>query len=227
MRQRYAILIFLTALLILCAGAYAAGRLFLPAGPAEFRPQPGWTPSGATPAGQAGVAPTIRVNTTPHAPGPTATFTPRATPALAHSPVAPTAPPAQTSSPTPTATATETPASEATAAAFAFELARPVRHSAGDCPGSYVLGLVTDPAGRPLPDVRLVLADEWGNSARTVSKSVAGEMGRYDFPLFSRQRYFLTLVDVVGRPLSAQIEIAHGVGANAPETCHWVDWQQR
>jgi len=102
-----------------------------------------------------------------------------------------------------------------------------VRHSTGDCPGSYVLGLVTDLAGRPLVDVRLVLADEWGNSASTMSKAVAGEVGRYDFPLFSRQRYYLTIVDVVGRPLSPRIEIVHGVGANPSATCHWADWQQQ
>ncbi len=108
-----------------------------------------------------------------------------------------------------------------------FELVRPLRHSTGDCPGSYVLGSVTDAADRPLPDVRLTLVDEWGNAAAAVSKSAAGEIGRYDFPLFGARRYYLTVVDATGRPISERIEIEHGIGLNAAATCHWADWRRR
>jgi hypothetical protein len=107
-----------------------------------------------------------------------------------------------------------------------FVLARPVRHSSGDCPGSYILGQITDRSGNPLPGVRLALVDEWGNSASAVSKSGAGEVGRYDFPLFGPRRYYLIVVDAAGRPLSARIEIAHGVGPNAQASCHWADWRR-
>jgi hypothetical protein len=228
MRQRYAILVFLVVVVILCAGAYAIGRLVLPAGQAEFRPRPVWTPPGATPAGQAGVTPTIRGSATPGSPGRTATPTSRATIPPARSTVEPTALPAQTSSPTPTATATESPTPEATAAAFAFELARPVRHSSGDCPGSYILGRITDARGGPLANVRLKLSDEYGNQQTQISKAAASEVGRYDFPLFGApRRFYLSVVDAQGRPLSPEIEIPHGVGVASQATCHWADWQQR
>jgi len=228
MRQRYAILVFLAAVLILCAGAYAVGRLALPAGQAEFRSRPIWTPPGATPTGLVGATPAVRSSATSGSPGQTAPPTPRATIPPARSTVAPPGLPAQTSSPTPTPTATETPTPEATAAAFAFELVRPVRHSSGDCPGSYILGRITDARGGPLANVRLKLSDEYGNQQAQISKAAASEVGRYDFPLFGApRRFYLSVVDAQGRPLSPEIEIPHGVGAASQATCHWADWQQR
>jgi hypothetical protein len=226
MRRHYAVLVFLAAVLILCTGAYMAGQLILPAGQAEFRPRPAWTPPGATPAGQAAATPTVRSSATSGLPGRTATPAARATIPSAQRTTEPTGLLAQTSSPTPTATETLTP--EVTAVAYAFELARPVRHSSGDCPGSYILGRITDARGGPLANVRLKLIDEYGNQQMQTSKAGAGEVGRYDFPLFGPpRRFYLSVVDAQGRQLSPVVEIPHGVGAAPQTTCHWADWQQR
>ncbi len=227
MSQRYAILVFLVAVLVLCAGAYVVGRLIRPASQAEFRSRPAWTPPGATPASQPGATLAARGAATLGTPGWTATPATRAaiTPARG-STAEPAGLPTQTSSPTPTTTATLTP--EAAATAFAFELARPVRHSSGDCPGSYILGRVTEAQGGPLANARLKLSDEYGNQQVQTTKTGASEVGRYDFPLFGApRRFYLSVVDAQGRPLSPAIEVPHGVGASPQATCHWVDWQQR
>jgi hypothetical protein len=103
-----------------------------------------------------------------------------------------------------------------------------VRHTAGDCPGAYILGHVTDAQGAPLANVRLRLTDEYGNQQTQTTKSGAGEVGRYDFPLFGPpRRFYLSVVDAQDRPLSPVIEIPHGVGAAPQATCHWADWRRR
>jgi hypothetical protein len=107
-------------------------------------------------------------------------------------------------------------------------LAGPLRHSTGDCPGVYILGRVVDAAGNPLTGVRLWLVDEWGNESTAQVKTAPGEAGRYDFPLFGPpRRYFLSVVDASGHPISPRIEIRHGLDANSQAACHWADWQRR
>jgi len=135
--------------------------------------------------------------------------------------------PSATGTAGPDVTATPT-ASEAQAGRFEFGLSRPVRNSSGDCPqGAYILGVVSDDAGKPLPGVRVWLVDEWGNQDTKVTKDAAPDTGRYDFPLFGPpRRFYLTVVDGSGHPISPRVEVSHGIGANASATCHWVDWRR-
>jgi hypothetical protein len=131
-----------------------------------------------------------------------------------------------TAQPMPTGTVAVSPG-PSPAAAFPFLLSKPVRHSTGDCPGNYILGLVSAPSGNPLSDVRLLLVDEYGNQEIQVTKAGA-DVGRYDFPIFGPpRRFYLTVVDAGTRPISPRIEIPHGVGAGAQATCHWVDWRRQ
>lgn len=218
MKQRYIAFAFAATVALLCGTAYAAGRWLTPAGPIELHGRPVWTPPAA--------ATTARSAATPTASGrPAATPSPAGTAAAPAPSAAPAGRLTPTATPTPTITPTPSPAPPL---AFAFEPLAAVRHSVGDCPGAYILGRVTDAQGRPLANVRLQLADEYGNQQMQISKSVAGEVGRYDFPLFGPpRRFFLSVVDVAGQPISPRIEIPHGVGPDAAATCHWVDWQRR
>jgi hypothetical protein len=126
----------------------------------------------------------------------------------------------------PTSTETSLP-SPSPVSGFAFDLTRPVRHGSGDCPGTYILGQIADRTGNALPDVRLRLVDEYNNQQTTATKSGA-DAGRFDFPIFGPpRRFYLTVVDGSGQPVSPRIEIQHGSGADAQATCHWVDWQRR
>jgi hypothetical protein len=224
-------LVFLVTVLALCGGAFAIGRWVAPITPeAAVRP-PGWTPPGtASPIPEArgiAVTPSLsppRLTNTVPAPTPSQTRT------IATSTIGPKDRPGQTptavTSPTPTASTTPTPGTRSTDTAFA--LVRPVRNTAGDCPGAYVLGSVIDQAGRPIPDVSLRLTDEYGNEQTQMTKKVPSELGRYDFPLFGPpRRFFLTVIDAQGRPLSAVVEIPHGLGSTAEAKCHWADWQRQ
>ena len=86
---------------------------------------------------------------------------------------------------------------------------------------------MTDRSGAPLPDVRLRLVDEYGNEEFKITKGGA-DAGRYDFPIFGPpRRFFLSVVDGSTRPNSPQIEVPHGVGADAQAQCHWVDWRRQ
>jgi hypothetical protein len=126
-----------------------------------------------------------------------------------------------------TGTVTGTPGAEELGS-LPFVLARPVRNSTGDCPGSYVLGQVTDRSGSPLPDIRLLLADEFGNSSTVLSKPGPADKGLYDFPVTGPPRRFtLAVVDENGQPLSQRVPIEHQVGAEPEATCHWADWERR
>jgi hypothetical protein len=90
------------------------------------------------------------------------------------------------------------------------------------------LGSVIDQAGKPMPDVSLRLTDEYGNQQTQTTKKVANELGRYDFPLFGPpRRFFLSMIDPQGRPLSPVVDIPHGVGSTAEAKCHWADWQRQ
>jgi hypothetical protein len=136
--------------------------------------------------------------------------------------LAPYEPLTSTTSLTPTVTVTVEPAG------VQYVLANPVRHSSGDCPGNYILGHVVDAKGNPLPNITLLLVDEYGNQETKVSKAGAAEAGRYDFPLFGAPRKFtLAIIDASGRLLSTKIEVPVGSGTAVGMTCHWVDFRKR
>ncbi len=231
MRQRGYAIAFVLVLLAAVAGAFLGGRFLLRSLRQEFGAGQTWTPPELTVTPLPGQ---LALSPTPAAPGlrPTASRSPvpprqpGPTPpaVVAPTPQATLTPPGLTPTPAvmPTVTVTATSVS-----AFDFVLTRPVRHSTGDCPGSYVLGQVTDNAGNPLPGVRLWLVDEYGNQVATTTKTAATDAGRYDFPLFGPpRRFYLTVVDASDHPISPRIEILHGgVGPNAQATCHWADWQ--
>jgi hypothetical protein len=237
MRQRGYLIAFVFVLLTACVGGFFGGKLLIRRLQQDFGPQATWAPPTASPASRVGEAtPAAAANTrltASPAPGtPPGRATPIPTrilvtvpaPAGAETPSPDAASPEP--EPTPTETETATP-SPSPVAAFPFLLARPVRHSTGDCPGAYILGQVTDRSGAPLPDVRLRLVDEYGNEEFKVTKGGA-DAGRYDFPIFGPpRRFFLSVVDGSTRPNSPRIEIAHGVGADAQAQCHWVDWRRQ
>lgn len=111
--------------------------------------------------------------------------------------------------------------------AFQFELARPVRYSNGDCPGTYAMGIVTDGAGNPLTGVRLHLVDEFGNESTAETKPGPSDAGRYDFPMGGPARHFyITIVDQAGKPLSPSVEILHDLPPQEGQNCRWVDWRR-
>ncbi len=111
--------------------------------------------------------------------------------------------------------------------AYPFVLARSVRYSSNDCPGTYALGLVTDRSGNPLPGVRLKLVDEFGNPATAVTKPGPGDTGRYDFPMGGPARkFFMTVVDEAGRALSSEVEVLHDLPPQVGKNCRWVDWRR-
>ena len=196
MRQRGYLTAFVLVLLIACVGGFVGGRFLIRRLQQDFGSQDTWAPptvaapaqtEGATPRAAANVRPTSSPSrSTPPVlatPIPTRILVTVPAPAGAETPASDTASPEPESTPTETETAAPRPSPEAT---FPFLLARPVRHSTGDCPGAYILGLVTDRGGAPLPDVRLRLVDEFGNEEFKVTKGGA-DAGRYDFPFSGRR----------------------------------------
>ena len=237
MRQRGYLIAFVLVLLIACVGGFVGGRFLIRRLQQDFGSQATWAPptvaasaqtEDATPGAAANVRPTSsQPRSTPPVlatPIPTRILVTVPAPAGAETPASDMASPEPEPTPTETETATPSPLPEA---AFSFLLARPLRHSTGDCPGAYILGLVTDRSGAPLPDVRLLLVDEYGNQEAKVTKGGA-DAGRFDFPIFGPpRRFYLSVVDAGGSPLSPRVEIPHRVGAGAQATCHWADWQRR
>lgn len=239
MRQRGYLIAFVLVLLIACVGGFIGGRFLIRRLQQDFGSQDTWVPptvtasaqmGGATPGAAATARPTLRLSRgTPPVlatPIPTRILVTVPAPAGAQTPAPEVASPEPEPEPSPTETETAAP-SPSPAAAFPFLLARPVRGSTGDCPGAYILGQVTDRGGAPLPDVRLRLVDEYGNEEFKITKGGA-DAGRYDFPIFGPpRRFFLSVVDSNNRPNSSQIEVPHGVGADAQAQCHWVDWRRQ
>ena len=229
--NRTMVLVFLIAVLALCAGAFGIGRWVAPANLEDIARPPGWTPAGIASPVPAAPAVTVTPTSSPMRPANTVPAPiPSQTRTIATSTLETRDQSGQTptavASPTPTVSATPTPGPRR--ADVAFDLVRPVRNTTGDCPGSYVLGSVIDSAGKPMPDVSLRLTDEYGNQQTQTTKKVASELGRYDFPLFGPpRRFFLTVIDAQGRPLSPVVEIPHGVGSAAEARCHWADWQRQ
>ncbi len=236
MRQRGYAIAFLLVILLTCAGGFIGGRFVWSRLQEDFSPRPTAVPPAALPV----LTPEPAVPSP--APPPTAPRTP--TRVVIPTPVAPTQAPRRDRSlrlrpprlrlppppPPPTGTTPTPTAAPSTSqpTGFLFDLARPVRHSAGDCQGSYVLGQVTDRAGNPLPGIGLWLGDEYGYEDTKITKSGQGDVGRYDFPIFGTpRRLYLAVVDASGHPISPKVEILHGLGADAQATCHWVDWQRQ
>lgn len=155
----------------------------------------------------------------------TAELSPIATAAAGAAPVAPTERPTATPAPpTPTPTAAPQPP----AAAMPFAPVSAVRHSSGDCPGPSIRGTVRDAAGNPLAGVRLWRYDQWGNDQTVESKSGAGDLGQYDFPLGDTPNvHYVQVVDAAGSAISPVVEVQHRQGSAPDATCHWIDWVRR
>ncbi|MDH7484700.1 MAG: hypothetical protein QHJ81_00310 [Anaerolineae bacterium] len=214
MRSRGLAIGFLIIVVAACAGAYLALRLI------NRRLEPSgrtWQPPTLPAA--AALSPTAVI-------GPAATLTPTPIPPSA-TPTARPRPEDTTPKPTEASpTATPTPAGS-----YRFLPAGPVRHTAGGCPGQYIMGMVQDAHGNPLPNVRLRSTDPWGNEAFAVTKSSPGELGRYDFPLFppadTAVTYRLVVLDQAGRPASPEVPVPHHQeGPHKDANCHWLDWQR-
>jgi penicillin-binding protein 1C len=107
-----------------------------------------------------------------------------------------------------------------------YTLAEPVTHDT-NCPGNYVVGIVLDQGGAPLPNVRLVLTDPWGNQAVAISKS-GSDSGRFDFPLYvdGPHDLFLTVTDDAGNPLSPTVVVPHRQDPASDAPCHHVVLRQ-
>jgi hypothetical protein len=236
MGQRGYAIAFLLVLLAACAGAFIGGRFLFDrivgrSGSLAMAQVLTATPGAAPAVGDVELdAPTSAQQPQPATP----TATRRSTRLV----LTPFVPPTPTLEPTnteepPSPTPAETPTPEATAtpeSAFPFLLSHAVQNSSGDCGGNnLIVGRVTDRNGRGLGDVHLRLTDEFNavNDTRS-TKSVANEVGKYDFPLFGPGRHFyVTIVDANGNPLSERADIPHGVGPEAKATCHAVDWKER
>jgi hypothetical protein len=236
-RRGYAIA-FLLVLVASCVGAYVGARYVWERVSGDFQTRGAWTPPAT---GQVAEIGTPAATTRPQ---PSAALVPTAT-----RPVIPTPEPlpfptpepliqytlAPTPSPQPIYTVVAPVAGPGTATvaptaagAFSFALTQAVRHTSGDCGGRYIRGTVVDKSGRALPDIRVVLVDEFGNSEAKLTKGSGADAGHYDFPVFGpARRFFLNVLDPSGRPLSPQIEIQDGLGPNAQATCHWVDWTRQ
>lgn len=86
------------------------------------------------------------------------------------------------------------------------------------------MGQVLGLSGAGMPGVRIRFRDQWGNEARTVSKSGASDFGRFDFviPSASPHEIYLWVVDEAGNPISPTITVSHRQ-ADAPDApCHHV-----
>lgn len=184
------------------------------------QPAPTASPAAPTSTAQApvGLTPTPQEEAT----GQTSAETPIPVPTVVPTPAAPgpTARPTATPAPpTPTPTAQ---------AAYPFVPAGPVRHTSGDCPGPSIRGVVRDAAGNGLAGVRLWRYDQWGNQQTVESKSAAGEVGRYDFPLGDTPNvHYVQVVDAGGVPISPRVEVPHRQGEAGDNACHWLDWIAR
>jgi hypothetical protein len=96
------------------------------------------------------------------------------------------------------------------------------------CPGQYVIGVVRDARGQPLPGVTVRMEDEYGNGDTRVTKSNPGEVGRYEFVLTGPpRRIYVWIVDEGGDPLSPRVEILHRLPNSGYEAfqCHYVNWR--
>ncbi len=158
-------------------------------------------------------------------PGGTSTATPTAappspTPTL--TPTVPPPPPTPAPLPTPTPVPTPTPLPP-----YPYVLDGSIRHDTA-CPGEYIIGVVRDARGNPIPGVTVRMEDEYGNGDTRVTKSNPGEVGRYEFVLAGPpRRIYVWVVDEGGNALSPRVEILHRLPNSGYETmtCHYVNWR--
>jgi penicillin-binding protein 1C len=111
-----------------------------------------------------------------------------------------------------------------TSAAYGtYALSQPVWHDAA-CPGQYIMGQILNREGGPVAGVRVQARDSWGNVFEAVSKSGAGDYGRFDFPIGSStpQTISLIVVDANGYPISPTVMVEHQWGSGGSEPCHHV-----
>ncbi len=156
----------------------------------------------------------------PTVPTEPASGTPAATPPTA-TPTLPPPPPTPAPPPTPTPGPTPTPLPR-----FPYVLSGTIRHD-NACPGEYVIGVVRDARGTPLAGVTVRMEDEYGNGDSRVTKSGAGETGRYEFVLYGPpRRIYVWIVDEGGNAISPRVEIMHLLPNSGYEAfkCHYVDW---
>ncbi|RIK40527.1 MAG: hypothetical protein DCC55_14750 [Chloroflexi bacterium] len=104
-----------------------------------------------------------------------------------------------------------------------YTLAAPIIHDT-NCPGAYLMGQVLNLAGDPVPGVTIQFQDQWGNQARTVSKSGVHDFGMFDFPIPSSSPHemYVWVVDSAGNPISPAITIQHRQGDAPDVPCHHV-----
>ncbi len=245
MRRNLYIAAFVAVLLIACVGGFVGGRILLQRLQGDFTPRTDPT-AALSPRMTATEGAVVEAPTATSA-GPISTQ-PRPTSTVLVVPAPITDQPAVLT-PEPTWTAgIELPTSEAGVPAltplvegevtplpsatpipaYPYALARPVRYTSGDCPGTYALGTVKDRSGNPLPGVHLNLVDEYGHPAAAVSKPGPGDTGHYDFPMGGpARRFYMTVVDDAGRPQSQPVEILHELPPYEGKGCRWVDWVRR
>ena len=246
MRRNLYILAFVAVLLVACAGGFIGGRVLLARLQSDFTPRTDATPApdqptaiaqaeAAAPATAAPqptegprTTPTTLVVAAPVTDQP-AVLTPELTPAPTWT-AGVEVPTSEFAAPDETPLVEDLPAVEPSATPvpnYPFVLARPVRYSSNDCPGTYALGLVTDRSGSPMAGVRLKLVDEFGNPAVAVTKPGPGDTGRYDFPMGGPGRkFYMTVIDEAERPLSPEVEILHDLAPYEGQNCRWVDWRR-
>jgi hypothetical protein len=236
LRSRGLAVAFVLILIAGCAGSFAAWRVArgrLTGAPIAWEPPTVAVRESALPTA-ASIAPTSTVEAeveTTIVPT-TASATPASVATQGASPVVTESSP--TIAPPTPASPTESPPEPTTTrladTTYAYTLRRPARHTKDECPGTYILGIVTDRSGTPIAGAKLRTTDPWGNEATTHSKSAAGEVGRYDIPLYPPAgvavTYTVQVIDEAGAPLSPAVAVAHGSGTSADATCHWLDWQK-
>ncbi|NPA91510.1 MAG: carboxypeptidase regulatory-like domain-containing protein, partial [Chloroflexi bacterium] len=111
---------------------------------------------------------------------------------------------------------------------FPYVLDGRVTHD-NKCPGEYIIGVVKDAEGHPLPGVTVRMEDEYGNGDTRVTKSNGEEAGRYEFVITGgARRIYVWVVDEGGNPLSPRVEIAHRLPNSGYENmrCHYVNWRK-
>ncbi len=106
---------------------------------------------------------------------------------------------------------------------FRFTLAQPVFHD-DRCPGSYIMGLVTNRDGAPIAGIRVLMEDPWNNRYQAVSKSGAQDAGQFDFPMYSDtpQELRVTLLGPDGTPISPTVIVPHNMDDTSRQPCHHV-----
>lgn len=149
--------------------------------------------------------------------------------AATQTPLPPTKTPAPTAtskSPTPTATPKPPVPTPTHASTYRFLPVLPAwadpSHPCPGCPKApaYIVGYVTDAAGRPLAGVRLVCYNDWHRYDVVASKGG----GEYDFPIIQADTtWYVVVLDQSDQPIS----LAAPVTVTLTESCRYIlNWQR-